>query len=298
MDDVFISYKREERDIAQQLAGVLLSRGWSVWWDVKLQAGEHFDDKIEEAIRNVKCVIVLWSKRAVTSRYIKDEATFALKLKKLLPVKLDALNEVDLPMKFQGLHTISLRGWRGSITSIAFQELENSIEAKVGRQTTGGKTVDPTMARLTVDAKLLLKKMLMQTDLATPSAAELGVNPRSLLNLHQNLKSWAASRHYMPAPTRVRAKTGSLLSTWGCISRDELYDFAHFLEQPFTPRSSVYSISGGTQRTLDFTHEVLTGLESKAAHAVNCIPEILKAQAGLRTSRDLPMCFFAPNATP
>jgi 4-hydroxy-tetrahydrodipicolinate reductase len=35
-----------------------------------------------------------------------------------------------------------------------------------------------------------------------------------------------------------------------------------------------------------------------ASVAVNCIPEILKAPAGLRTSRDLAMCFFAPNATP
>jgi 4-hydroxy-tetrahydrodipicolinate reductase len=35
-----------------------------------------------------------------------------------------------------------------------------------------------------------------------------------------------------------------------------------------------------------------------AAVAVNCIPEILRAPAGLRTSRDLPMCFFAPSARP
>lgn len=35
-----------------------------------------------------------------------------------------------------------------------------------------------------------------------------------------------------------------------------------------------------------------------AAVAVNAIPEILAAQAGLRTSRDLPLSYFAPNATP
>ncbi|HWQ03401.1 MAG TPA: dihydrodipicolinate reductase [Candidatus Nitrosotenuis sp.] len=35
-----------------------------------------------------------------------------------------------------------------------------------------------------------------------------------------------------------------------------------------------------------------------ASIAVNCIPEILRAPAGLRTSRDLPMCFFPPNAKP
>ena len=35
-----------------------------------------------------------------------------------------------------------------------------------------------------------------------------------------------------------------------------------------------------------------------AAVAVNCIPSILDAPAGLRTARDLPMCFFAPTAKP
>ena len=33
-----------------------------------------------------------------------------------------------------------------------------------------------------------------------------------------------------------------------------------------------------------------------ASVVVNCIPEILAAPAGLRTSRDLPMCFLPPGA--
>ncbi len=35
-----------------------------------------------------------------------------------------------------------------------------------------------------------------------------------------------------------------------------------------------------------------------AAVVVNCIPQILDAPAGLRTTRDLPMCFFPPTAKP
>jgi len=35
-----------------------------------------------------------------------------------------------------------------------------------------------------------------------------------------------------------------------------------------------------------------------ASVVVNCIPAILDAPAGLRTSRDLPMCFLPPDATP
>jgi hypothetical protein len=35
-----------------------------------------------------------------------------------------------------------------------------------------------------------------------------------------------------------------------------------------------------------------------ASVVVNCIPAILDASAGLRTSRDLPMCFLPPKARP
>jgi hypothetical protein len=89
MDEIFISYKKEEQHIARLLADALEARGWTVWWDPKLRAGENFDDAIEEAIQNGKCVIVLWSTRSTMSRYVKDEARLALDLGKLVPVAID-----------------------------------------------------------------------------------------------------------------------------------------------------------------------------------------------------------------
>ena len=47
MSDIFISYKREEQPEARKLADALEREGWTVWWDPKLRAGEHFDDVIE-----------------------------------------------------------------------------------------------------------------------------------------------------------------------------------------------------------------------------------------------------------
>src|SRR5262249_2609828 len=55
----------------------------------KLRAGEHFDDVIEKALSEAKCVIVMWSDRAVQSRYVRDEATYALDRKKLVPVAIE-----------------------------------------------------------------------------------------------------------------------------------------------------------------------------------------------------------------
>jgi hypothetical protein len=88
MSDIFISDKREEQAIARKLADALENKGWSVWWDPKLRAGEHFDDMIEKALNEAKCVRVLWSEQSVQSRYVRDEATYALEKDKLVPSRL------------------------------------------------------------------------------------------------------------------------------------------------------------------------------------------------------------------
>ena len=129
MSDIFISYKREDQTKARTLAESLEGAGWSVWWDPQLRAGEHFDEVIERELSNAKCIIVLWSHRSIESQYVKDEATYALNLKKLIPV---AIDEVSPPFRFQGLHTLFLSGWSGSQGASVFQKLLVDIESVVG----------------------------------------------------------------------------------------------------------------------------------------------------------------------
>ncbi len=129
MSDIFISYKREEQAIARKLANALESEGWSVWWDPKLRSGERFDDVIEKALNEAKCVIVVWSEVSVESRYVRNEATYALEKDKLVPV---AIGKVNLPFRFEGIHTQSLLGWDGSKDASDFRRLVESIAAIVG----------------------------------------------------------------------------------------------------------------------------------------------------------------------
>ena len=124
MSDIFISYKREEQPIARKLADALEREGWTVWWDPKLRAGEHFDDVIEKALNEAKCVIVMWSKLSVNSEYIKAEATEALEQHKLVPVKIE---NVNLPFRFKRVHTPSLLDWDGSRASPEFRKFVGDI---------------------------------------------------------------------------------------------------------------------------------------------------------------------------
>jgi formylglycine-generating enzyme required for sulfatase activity len=129
MSDIFISYKREEQAIAKKLADALESEGWTVWWDPKLRAGEHFDDVIEKALNEAKCGIVMWSNLSVNSEYVKAEATEALEQKKLVPVKIE---NAILPFRFKRVHTLSLLGWDGSKDFPEFRRLVEDIAAIVG----------------------------------------------------------------------------------------------------------------------------------------------------------------------
>src|SRR5262245_60592044 len=129
MSDIFVSYKREDHPKARKLANALESKGWSVWWDPKLRAGENFDKVIEAALKEAKCVIVLWSELAVKSDYVLAEATWALNRKKLVPV---ATEEVELPFLFQRIHTPRLIEWDALRESSDFRKFVDDISSVLG----------------------------------------------------------------------------------------------------------------------------------------------------------------------
>ena len=146
MSDIFISHKREDQEIARRIANALETEGWTVWWDPKLRAGEHFDEVIEEALTAAKCVVVLWSAGSVKSQYVRDEATYALECKKLVPVAIEA---VEMPFRFRGVHTLRLFAWDGSRDSTDFRRLVHHRRSfgRVRQETCWRETEVPTICR-------------------------------------------------------------------------------------------------------------------------------------------------------
>lgn len=140
MNDIFISYDSEDRAIAHKFADALESRGWSVWWDREIPLGKAFDQVIEEELNAARCVIVLWSKQSVRSRWVKTEAAAAADRECLLPVLID---DVGIPFEFKRIQTAMLMNWQGDLADPEFNRLVQAIEHLLGQTNSARPTAAP-----------------------------------------------------------------------------------------------------------------------------------------------------------
>jgi alpha-amylase len=99
MADLFLSHASMDKESVRKLAEIL-SGHWTVWWSDQLEVGQDFDVAIEEQLALAKVVVVLWSKAAVRSRWVKNESRFALERGRLAPALLE---EVALPIEFSAV---------------------------------------------------------------------------------------------------------------------------------------------------------------------------------------------------
>jgi hypothetical protein len=122
--DVFLSYSREDRSAARHIAESFAADGISVWWDAALQSGETIDEVIEQRLKEAQAVVVLWSPRSVTSRWVRAEATLADRKNKLVPAIIEAC---DRPIAFELTHTTDLSGWTGDITDTTWRRFVKDV---------------------------------------------------------------------------------------------------------------------------------------------------------------------------
>ncbi len=108
MPDVFISYSRKDRPMAEAMAAQLAGLGLDVWWDRDLLAGEDYRKKTAGVIGSVAVTIVVWSRRSIDSEWVVGEASAARERKVLLPVSIDG---VTPPLDFRSFNTIDMSSW-------------------------------------------------------------------------------------------------------------------------------------------------------------------------------------------
>ena len=121
---VFISYKREEVEIARRLKEALESSGYTVWWDKKLQCGQQWHEKIDLALEQASCIVVLWSSLSINSPWVRHEASQAIARKIYTPARIDG---VALVSPYDRVQYADLFNWSTDSVPVGFDSLLSQV---------------------------------------------------------------------------------------------------------------------------------------------------------------------------
>lgn len=110
MADVFISYAREDRARADQVARGLAALGLESFWDSEIPPGQTWADYTEEKLTSCKVVVVLWSQHSTKSHWVREEARMGRDKAKLIPAMID---NVPMPFGFGEVQAANLSTWQG-----------------------------------------------------------------------------------------------------------------------------------------------------------------------------------------
>ncbi|MGQ0531088.1 MAG: toll/interleukin-1 receptor domain-containing protein [Caulobacteraceae bacterium] len=130
MTDVFISYKREERESARRVADALNAHGFAVWWDAEILPGEQYRAVTLQILQSCRAAIVIWSPKSILSSWVLDEATRAMERGVLIPLKLEEIP--NYPLGFGQLHTHDCTSWDGDPNHAAFAGVVAAVRRLAG----------------------------------------------------------------------------------------------------------------------------------------------------------------------
>lgn len=105
----FLSYSREDSEFALKLAQDLRSAGLNIWMDqLNIQAGMRWDHRVEKALEDCHCLMILLSPDAIGSSNVLDELAYALdEEKRVVPVMHRACK---IPLRLRRIHYVDFTG--------------------------------------------------------------------------------------------------------------------------------------------------------------------------------------------
>ena len=129
MNDIFLSYAREDLERIRTIAKMLERQGWSVFLDRTIPAGKTWRDVIGKALSDARCVVVVWSKESIKSTWVQEEAEEGRERGILVPVLMD---DVKPPLGFRSLQARNMINWGNEETTPAVQGLLGDITSVLG----------------------------------------------------------------------------------------------------------------------------------------------------------------------
>ncbi|HRE42665.1 MAG TPA: TIR domain-containing protein [Terricaulis sp.] len=181
MADVFLSYKREDQQIARDVAADLEAEGYSVFFDVRIEVGDSWDATIERELNAAKAAVVLWSAKSRESKWVRREAREAMARGILCPAM---ISRCKIPLEFSDVQTADLIGRRaGDRAHAEWRRLCDGVGRCVGRKARGveaAKPMAPTKPETPKPASPPHSER-RETAAATPSRRALAIGGAAVL---------------------------------------------------------------------------------------------------------------------
>ena len=195
MSDIFISYASADYIRIRPLIDALQKQGWSVWWDRSILPGKSWDQVLETALADARCVIAVWSQSSIQSDWVRSEADEARRRGILVPALVD---DVDVPLPFRRIQAANLISWKGALPNVEFDKLAKAVAEVLSNSPTATDATEAAPARWSPSRRTLL---YLGLGVVTAGATTTRFLPNS--------DSW---RHPLPARRFVAAMIWPKLS--------------------------------------------------------------------------------------
>ena len=139
---VFLSYARKDKDIANAVAKELQLIGINVWYDQSISPGANWLDEINSALNESDSMIAILNQHSFSSEYVRNElqhAFFDDRYKnRLLPVLIGSTSDTDftrLPWVLTKMNFLQIKGNRSteSISKSIVRKFIALLDKKEGR---------------------------------------------------------------------------------------------------------------------------------------------------------------------
>jgi hypothetical protein len=145
VSQIFISYASEDTPFARQLATAFIDEGWSVWWDKQIPPGMDYAQVIEQAVNDAHCIVVLWSRNSISSRWVHTEAAVGADRQIVATVTIDDTPAEQIPFEFRRLQAVDLSDWRPGGTHAGYAALTNRIRSILDEPPMSAPAVDTSV---------------------------------------------------------------------------------------------------------------------------------------------------------
>ena len=113
--EIFLSHATADRRTATQIADILRRHRIAVWYSrTHLRGAQQWHDEIGAALNRCDWFIVLVSKAAIRSRWVKHELVFALQSdryeKRILPIQIRACDPAELSWTLKNFQIVDFTG--------------------------------------------------------------------------------------------------------------------------------------------------------------------------------------------